>query len=60
MNDFFTINEMVKDFNANPKMIFRFKRLQVMSKKTRLTASELVRPAIDEYWERFERKEKRK
>jgi len=36
------------------------KRLQVMSKKTGLTSSEIVRRAIDEYWERFERKEKRK
>jgi len=32
------------------------KRLQVMSKKTGLTASEVLRRAIDEYWERFERK----
>jgi predicted DNA-binding protein len=32
------------------------KRLQMMSKKTGLTASELVRRAIDEYWERFEKK----
>ena len=34
------------------------KRLQVMSKKTGLTASEVLRRAIDEYWERFERKGK--
>jgi predicted DNA-binding protein len=32
------------------------KRLQVMSKKTGLTASEILRRAIDEYWERFEKK----
>ena len=34
------------------------KRLQVMSKKTGLTASEVMRRAIDEYWDRFERKAK--
>ncbi len=32
------------------------KRLNEMSKKTGLTASEIVRRAIDEYWEKFERK----
>jgi predicted DNA-binding protein len=36
------------------------KRLQTMSKKTGLTASELVRRSIDEYWERFEKKAKGK
>jgi predicted DNA-binding protein len=36
------------------------KRLQMMSKKTGLTASEIVRRAVDEYWERFERKEKQR
>ena len=35
------------------------KRLNEMSKKTGLTASEIVRRAIDEYWERFERKERK-
>ena len=35
------------------------KRLQVMSKKTGLTASEVMRRAIDEYWERFEKKGKK-
>ena len=34
------------------------KRLQMMSKKTGLSESELLRRAIDEYWERFERKGK--
>ncbi len=34
------------------------KRLNEMSKKTGLTSSELVRRAIDEYWERFEKKGK--
>jgi predicted DNA-binding protein len=32
------------------------KRLQMMSKKTGLSESELLRRAIDEYWERFEKK----
>jgi predicted DNA-binding protein len=36
------------------------KRLQVMSKKTGLTASEVLRRAIDDYWEKFERKEMKK
>ena len=36
------------------------KRLNEMAKKTGLTASEIVRRAIDEYWERFERKGKRR
>jgi predicted DNA-binding protein len=36
------------------------KRLQMMSKKTGLSESELLRRAIDEYWERFERKDKSK
>ena len=36
------------------------KRLKMMSKKTGLSASEILRRAIDEYWERFERKGKRK
>jgi predicted DNA-binding protein len=31
------------------------KRLQAMSKKTGLTASELIRRAIDEYWERMDK-----
>jgi hypothetical protein len=32
------------------------KRLSLMSKKMELTASEVLRRAIDEYWDRFERK----
>jgi len=38
----------------------QIKRLKTMSKKTDLSVSELVRRAIDEYWERFERKGKNK
>jgi len=36
------------------------KRLKSISKKTGLSASEILRRAIDEYWEKFEKKEKRK
>jgi predicted DNA-binding protein len=32
------------------------KKLQTMSKTSGLTASEILRRAIDEYWERFEKK----
>ena len=32
------------------------KRLRMMSKKTGLSESELLRRAIDEYWERFKSK----
>jgi metal-responsive CopG/Arc/MetJ family transcriptional regulator len=33
------------------------KRLKTMVKKSQLTVSEIIRRAIDEYWEKFERKE---
>ena len=36
----------------------QLKRLNTMSKKLGLSASEILRRAIDEYWERFERKGK--
>ena len=34
----------------------QLKRLNSMSKKIGLSASEILRRAIDEYWERFEKK----
>jgi metal-responsive CopG/Arc/MetJ family transcriptional regulator len=34
------------------------KRLKTMSKKMGVSASEVIRRAIDEYWERFEKKGK--
>ena len=37
----------------------QLKRLNTISKKLGLSASEILRRAIDEYWERFERKEKK-
>jgi len=33
------------------------KRLRTMSKKTGIAVSELIRRAVDDYWEKFERKE---
>jgi len=38
----------------------QLKRLNLMSKKMGLSASEILRRAIDEYWERFEKKERGK
>jgi metal-responsive CopG/Arc/MetJ family transcriptional regulator len=32
------------------------KKLKTMSKKMGVSASEIIRRAIDEYWERFEKK----
>ena len=37
----------------------QFKRLNSISKKLGLSASEILRRAIDEYWERFEKKVKK-
>jgi Ribbon-helix-helix protein, copG family len=34
----------------------QIKNLKTMSKRMDLSVSEIVRRAIDEYWERFERK----
>jgi hypothetical protein len=36
------------------------KRLSLMSNKSGLTASEIIRRAIDDYWERYEKKVKGK
>jgi predicted DNA-binding protein len=36
----------------------QLKRLNTMSKKLGLSASEILRRAIDEYWERFIEKER--
>jgi predicted DNA-binding protein len=36
------------------------KRLHMMSKKTGLTASEIVRRSVDEYWEKYEKKAKKR
>jgi predicted DNA-binding protein len=38
----------------------QLKRLSSMSKQLGLSASEILRRAIDEYWERYEKKEKRR
>lgn len=36
----------------------QLKRLESLSKKTGLSASEILRRAIDEYWEKYQIKEK--
>jgi len=38
----------------------QLKRLNSMSKKMELSASDILRRAIDEYWERYEKKQKSK
>jgi len=35
------------------------KRLKTMSKKKGVTVSELIRRAVDEYWDRYEKKQKK-
>lgn len=37
----------------------QYKRLTLMSKKMELTSSEILRRAIDEYWERYKEKDRR-
>jgi len=37
----------------------QIRRLKTIQKKTGLPLSDIVRRAIDEYWERFERKERK-
>jgi predicted DNA-binding protein len=38
----------------------QIKRLKTINKKTGLPLSDILRRAIDEYWERFEKREKRR
>jgi predicted DNA-binding protein len=38
----------------------QIKRLKSIKKKTGLPLSDILRRAIDEYWERFEKKEKKR
>jgi predicted DNA-binding protein len=38
----------------------QIKRLKAIQKKTGLPLSDILRRAIDEYWERFEKREKRR
>jgi hypothetical protein len=49
---------MMRRFNFYISDI-QMKRLESLSKKSGLTVSEILRRAIDEYWERFERKGRR-
>ena len=37
----------------------QIRKLKAINKKTGLPLSDILRRAIDDYWERFERKEKR-
>jgi transposase-like protein len=37
----------------------QYKRLSIMFKKMGLSASEILRRAVDEYWERYEKKLKK-
>jgi predicted DNA-binding protein len=50
-------NDMSKRMNFYLAEI-QIKRLNSMSKKTGLSASEILRRAIDEYWEKFKEKER--
>lgn len=38
----------------------QIKRLKAIQKKTGLPLSDILRRAIDEYWDRYEKREKRK
>jgi hypothetical protein len=54
-------DEMTKPARRNFYLTdLQLKRLNTMSKKLGLAASEILRRAIDEYWERFEKKERSK
>ncbi|MGA2462803.1 MAG: ribbon-helix-helix protein, CopG family [Thermodesulfobacteriota bacterium] len=50
------VNAMMKRIDITISEI-HIKRLKTMVKKSGLTVSEIIRRAIDEYWEQFERKE---
>jgi predicted DNA-binding protein len=52
------INEMRKRMNFYLAEI-QIKRLKSIVRKTGLSASEILRRAIDEYWDKFERKERK-
>jgi predicted DNA-binding protein len=49
------VNPMMKRINITLSEV-HLKRLKTMSKKTGITVSDLIRRAVDEYWERFEKK----
>ena len=51
-------NLMMKRINITLSEV-HLKRLKTMSKKTGITVSDLIRRAVDEYWEKFEKKERR-
>lgn len=49
---------MMKRINITLSEV-HLKRLKTMSKRTGVTVSDLIRRAVDEYWERFERNKTR-
>ena len=49
---------MMKRFNFYISDV-QLKRLRALAKKSGLTTSEILRRAIDEYWEKFEKKGRR-
>ena len=49
---------MMKRINITLSEV-HLKRLKTMSKKAGIAVSDLIRRAIDEYWERFEKKGKK-
>jgi 16S rRNA U516 pseudouridylate synthase RsuA-like enzyme len=51
-------NPMMKRINITLSEV-HLRRLKIMSKKTGIAVSDLIRRAVDEYWEKFERKAKR-
>jgi predicted DNA-binding protein len=48
-------NLMMKRINITLSEV-HLKRLKTMSRKTGVTVSDLIRRAVDEYWERFEKR----
>jgi len=51
-------NPMMKRINITISDV-HIKRLKTMAKKTGVTVSDLIRRAVDEYWDRFEKKGKK-
>jgi metal-responsive CopG/Arc/MetJ family transcriptional regulator len=49
------VNPMMKRINITLSEVY-LKKLKTMSKKTGIAVSDLIRRAIDEYWEKFKKK----
>jgi predicted DNA-binding protein len=52
------VNPMMKRINITLSEV-HLKRLKTMSKKTGITVSDLIRRAVDEHWDRYEKKGKK-